>query len=517
MKRALRKQFLLVLACMFLSPALFGQATGRVVINEYMPWTSNGCGTASEFIELLNFGPGAVDIGCYIITTGQYSITIPPRTILQPGEFYVLAGQDFLPSDCANVDSVRSGVRANLNWNTCNCTNATVPTSGDGLMVDGGSSNTPLVLFDPALNIADAVVRSLPTEPTTFLTTPGSNGCAPQAFDIGTMPIRYEQLGMSAGRGNSFARITDGDCGWVKDPKQSANASNNRDGDLSDIQYSFSLINAMTCDSTGGRISIHVEHMDYASVFPMSYTVANDTNADGRFDENDDYATFIDSTPPSVDIIGLPVGHYRVTVSSVNGCYLRTFEFSIFTCTTALSVQLEYFNVVAGNTSRLLTWKLQQVEQLNTVVVEKSANGRDFLPAGFFTSAQGESGAKRFETTISNTDPSSRFRLKVIQSNGGLFYSPIQQAKPTSSIIKIWPNPAGRVLSIRLRGDVVKPQAYSIYDVSGKMVQQGSFKIQQWADDATIDIGGLLPGMYQLKLESVSSPINHPALRFVKQ
>ncbi|RYY39489.1 MAG: lamin tail domain-containing protein [Chitinophagaceae bacterium] len=73
------------------------QAYGRVVINEYMPWPSASCGTTSEFIELLNFGPGPTNIGCYILTNGKYSVTIPPNTIIQPGQFFVIAGQGSLP------------------------------------------------------------------------------------------------------------------------------------------------------------------------------------------------------------------------------------------------------------------------------------------------------------------------------------------------------------------------------------------------------------------------------------
>ena len=63
-------------------------AQGRVVINEFMPWS--GCNTTSEFVELMNFGPGPMDIGCYIVTNGQYSVTIPPNTVINPGKYFVI-------------------------------------------------------------------------------------------------------------------------------------------------------------------------------------------------------------------------------------------------------------------------------------------------------------------------------------------------------------------------------------------------------------------------------------------
>src|SRR5438270_8747676 len=133
-----------------------------------MPWPANSCGTTAEFVELLNFGPGPVDIGCYVLTDGDFSITIPPHTIVQPGQFYVMAGQDVLPSPCGNIDS---DVHASLNWNTCNCTSGTIPTTGDGLFTDGGMATEQVVLLNPNLKVVDAVVRALPGEPSSTITT----------------------------------------------------------------------------------------------------------------------------------------------------------------------------------------------------------------------------------------------------------------------------------------------------------------------------------------------------------
>ena len=74
-----------------------GLTQGRVLINEYLSWPANSCSVTSEYIELYNFGPGPVDIGCYVLTDGDYSITIPPNTIIQPGQYFVIAGQNSLP------------------------------------------------------------------------------------------------------------------------------------------------------------------------------------------------------------------------------------------------------------------------------------------------------------------------------------------------------------------------------------------------------------------------------------
>ncbi|MBO9684225.1 MAG: lamin tail domain-containing protein, partial [Flavisolibacter sp.] len=123
-----------VFVFLFFFKSSFGQ--GKVLINEFMPWAK--CNTTSEFIELMNFGPGPMDIGCYIVTNGTYSVTIPPNTILQKGQYFILSGEDVLAKGCGNEDSL---VRVNLNWTNCNCTNVPIPTTGDGFLKDGGNGN----------------------------------------------------------------------------------------------------------------------------------------------------------------------------------------------------------------------------------------------------------------------------------------------------------------------------------------------------------------------------------------
>src|SRR5687767_8213518 len=88
---SMKKIYLLVTFFTYLSLTNLakGQA-GYVLLNEYMPWTTNTCSVNGEFIEMYNFGPGPMDIGCYIISDGDFSITIPPNTILNAGEFFVL-------------------------------------------------------------------------------------------------------------------------------------------------------------------------------------------------------------------------------------------------------------------------------------------------------------------------------------------------------------------------------------------------------------------------------------------
>ncbi len=294
-----------------------GNAQGKVLINEYLSWPSNGCGVTSEYVELLNFGPGPMNIGGYILTDGDYSITIPPNTIILPGKFFVIAGQNNLPTGCANIDSA---VTVNLNWNTCNCTSVMIPSTGDGFFTDGGSGSEQVVLLDSNLKVVDAVVRTI-TESSSPVTTSTVGGTyTSKTFNLDTMNIVYEQIGESQGRGNSFARFINGGCGWVKDPQQSAGAPNNTPSDQL-YDFTLTITNTTTCTNSGS-VSFSITGSNISQLFPMRYILARDVDSNNVYDFSDAYTSGYDTFPSAVSINNLVPGHYRVVIETINGCGL---------------------------------------------------------------------------------------------------------------------------------------------------------------------------------------------------
>lgn len=321
------KPGILLPALLLLNFFSFGQ--GRVVINEYMPWS--GCSNNSEYIELMNFGPGPMDVGCYIVTNGQYAVTIPANTILAPGSYYVIAGQNVLSAGCGNVDS---SITVDLNWATCNCTDKAVPTTGSGFMQDGGSANEKIVLLSPTLGIVDAVSRMLPASSSLLINSSSNAGtCTPTTFDLDNLPITYEAINISTGINNSYSRRVDGDCGWVKTTDISAGAPN-KTGSSSSAMYSFSTLSASECNGTTGSISIAVSAADVSTLFPMTYTLAYDLDSNNVFDGADVYTQGSDSSASSIDISNLAYGRYRITVGSSSGCNL---QFTIFSFSIAMA------------------------------------------------------------------------------------------------------------------------------------------------------------------------------------
>ena len=497
--------FLLFFTLLFTSNT-FGQVQkGHVVINEYMPWTLNGCGATAEFIELLNFGPGPIDIGCYILTDGDYSITIPPNTILQPGQFYVLAGQDFIPTPCANIDS---NITADLNWSTCGCTSNPIPTTGDGFFTDGGGASEQLVLLDPNLNIVDAVIRDLPAEPSALITTSSVGGsCNPKVFDLDNMVIDYEILGMSAGRGNSFARKLDGDCGWVKDPQQSGHATNNTPNETSDVSYELTLLTPMSCN-IDGAIAINVVGGDVNDIFPMNYTLVHDENNNGIIDFDDQYLEGIDSTPRIIYVNNMGSGTYRITVSSLKGCNLKTFNFSILPCYPLLAVKLIYFKSIKSTSQvHSFEWLLNETENLQIITLEKSTDGISFINESIFNS-QNNSGSKIYKKDVTNEQRFSFYRLRIVGKDGKVIFSPVINTRNPVSYLtnSVWPNPVNNTTVINLVADCSEVANYQVFNVNNVLVMSGKLSLLAGINTFPLSFQKLPTGLYHLIIIKNNQP-----------
>lgn len=485
-----------------------------MVINEYLPWPLNGCGVTSEFVELLNFGPGPINIGCYILTDGDYSITIPPNTILQPGQFYVISGQDVIIQPCDNVDST---ITAHLNWNTCNCTSAPIPTTGDGFLTDGGSAAEQLVLLDPLLNVVDAVVRKLPAEPSSLITTSSvGGGCTPQTFDLDLMNIDYETIGESDGRGNSMARKTDGDCGWVKDSRQSGNATNNTAGEVSSLDASFYVTSGTACLPNLGSILIVINSGNMAEIFPLRYILAFDSNNDNVFDFNDTYTTGVDSTPNSLSISGLPMGRYRILIETAKGCGLTIFSFRILYCFPLLTPSFENAAVSpAANNNARISWEAAANEQVQQYVVQKSDDGLRFADAQV-VNASSLSGTVFYSTTLTGREPAYRVKMKL--HNGEILYSAILRLYGNNApTLRLYSNPvSGNMLEMEINSDTQQQLQLLLFNSNGNRVAQMPLNCTKGAQTVKKDMGHLAPGVYFLKLNTASGAAFSPLLKLVK-
>lgn len=497
----------MLLICLLLLLQLASRSQGRVVVNEYMAWS--GCNTTSEFIELLNFGPGPMNIGCYVLTNGKYAVTIPPNTVLKPGQYYVLAGQNTLYKNC----NTGAAVPVDLNWTTCGCTDKPIPTTGDGFLQDGGNANEKVVLLDAEGGVVDAVTRKTPATASDLLTTAGGT-CTPRTFDLDNLSISYESLGLSTGVDNSFARTVDGDCSWEKTTAISPGTAN-QTGKTSSATYSFSTISASECASTAGRVSISVSAADVASLFPMSYILGYDVDSNGVFDDTDRYTYGVDNTASSIDITNLAYGRYRITVASAQGCNLKNFDFFIFNCYgIVLPLKLISFTYEGlRGTQHSFAARFADSEELEWLQLEGSGDDGVFYPVS--SQPVFASGEKTFPL-LATAGPYKRYRLKILEKGGRAYYSPVVKvAQPPAAEPRPWPNPVTDRLFITVSAVQAGALSYTVLDPSGKALVRSSVVVPAGSSTVPVPTGSLEKGIYYLRLEGAA--LAHPlTVRFVK-
>ncbi len=474
-----------------------GNSQGKVLINEYLSWPSNGCGVTSEYVELYNFGPGPMNIGGYILTDGDYSITLPLNTIILPGKFFVIAGQNNLPTGCANIDSA---VTVNLNWNTCNCTSGTIPSTGDGFMTDGGSGSEQIVLLDSNLNVVDAVVRVISETSSSITTSTVGGTFTSRTFDLDNMSIIYEQIGQSQGRGNSFARFINGGCGWVKDPQQSAGAPNNTP---SDQLYDFTLTvtNTTTCTNTGS-VSFSITGNNISQLFPMRYLVARDVDSNNIYDFSDAYSNGYDTFPSAVSISNLVPGHYRVVIETVNGCGLKMADFIILDCNNIiLPVDFKSFTLTNTQQGRYLQWKTAGNEPIQRFEIEKSNDGLLFRNAGVINNIVNNTTS--FFFLDSTNDQASFYRIKLITNSGRIVYSTVESTQQSSifSLLKgVYPNPVKDILIVQTKSPTKCKGWVEIRSVYNGPIRKFALDIEPGKMEHSLSLGFLPTGVYLLRI-----------------
>lgn len=380
-------------------------------------------------------------------------------------------------------------------------------------MTDGGSASEQIVLMDGAGNVVDAAVRSSP-ESSANITSSSAGSCTPLTFDLDTKTFIYETIGVNAGRGNTFARVVDGDCGWLRDSKQSAKASNASSGDASDITYEIDIVEATNCGSVYGSVEIHVKHHDYSMVFPMNYTISFDSDNDGDFDFADSYTYGHDSTAPSVSISGLFLGRYRITVASVGGCYLQSFEFTILSCTAVLPVTLEYFKSSQKGKQQSFEWKLTDGHEIEKMVLQKSNDGYSFTTEAEIN-VRPVTGSQVYHHTVGG-NLAKYYRLKIKTNTDRVIYSSVVSSGVPSNVNvpQAWPTPARSNLFVNLSAEQDQAVAYQVISSNGTVAARGTWQLSRGKNVLELAVNGLAPGLYQLVMMQDLKPVS---IKFIKQ
>ena len=153
-----------------------------VIINEVLVNAAGNCDgncvpNTAEWVELHNTCSSTVNMGCYVLTDGDFSVTFPAGTIIEPNGYLV-------------VGSDNSGVAVDVNLSTCNCTSG--PDGEIGIFTNG---NEQIALTNASGQLIDGIYWGTGqfTQTPSF-TTDALFGCSAQTILLSASNSVFAQV-----------------------------------------------------------------------------------------------------------------------------------------------------------------------------------------------------------------------------------------------------------------------------------------------------------------------------------
>jgi gliding motility-associated-like protein len=170
-----------------------------IVINEIMingPGPNDGQNSPNteEWIELYNTCSEPVDIGCYVLTDGDFGVTIPTGTVMPPYSYYT-------------IGSSNAGFTVDLNVAECGCAGG----SNVGVLTNGDEQ---IALFDANYTMIDALIWGDGQMPINYYQVAYA-GCAGHNYSASNASL-FENLPSGGGQGCVLYRSCDGSMIWLE-------------------------------------------------------------------------------------------------------------------------------------------------------------------------------------------------------------------------------------------------------------------------------------------------------------
>lgn len=195
-----------------------------------------------------------------------------------------------------------------------------------------------------------------------------------------------------------------------------------------------------------------------------------------------------------------PAVDYAGSGSGTNGSGILTNNGGL-----VLAIVVSDFSGREDRSDVVLDWNTASGQTGTSFVIQRSADGRQFMPIGKTEGNHSQS----YSFTDANPNPGKNFyRVEVIGATGETDYTSIVEEDFAASVsgppISVFPNPVVNAFTVRFSTEAGLPYTVDIFDRSGKKMQSG-----QWlSGSGEIQVGlvrRLTSGIYMIR---VSGPRN---------
>lgn len=194
------------------------------------------------------------------------------------------------------------------------------------------------------------------------------------------------------------------------------------------------------------------------------------------------------------------------------------FAFDSIVPPAPLPITLLNFTAHPHETQVLLSWQTGMENNNDHFEIERSSTGTAFQ---FLTSVASQ-GNSAMQQSYQAIDPNpyralNYYRLKQVDKDGHSMYSKIvsvdMSAYATGFSVRVYPNPAGRSISIDLTSPQNTGGMLSLYNAEGTLMAKRYCTLITGLNHLTWDISHLSAGIYYCKMENT----NWPVISFIKK
>lgn len=173
-----------------------------------------------------------------------------------------------------------------------------------------------------------------------------------------------------------------------------------------------------------------------------------------------------------------------------------------------LPLHLLYFEVQKSQNDAIITWELASTQEGDIYILERSLDGQNFEEIYQTESRLLKQNYRDFNVSVLNSEL-IYYRLKLIESNGALDYSPLRSISvDLEQDINIYPNPISNILNIS--NTQQENMNISIFDSSGKLVYE---KLNTNNQNISIQTINWTSGTYFLQIKTSNNSYSRKLIK----
>jgi|GEM_PF-3954147 len=198
----------------------------------------------------------------------------------------------------------------------------------------------------------------------------------------------------------------------------------------------------------------------------------------------------------------------------IDGSYNYNSPYGCNSNSAVLPVEIKNFVAKIVNSKAVLNWTVLQNEEIRTIEVEKTFDGRNFQKSTtiYATPAPGEE-TYTYQEVIGSA---IQYRLKIVSKNGRVVYSQIiaLALQDKGANVVLLQNPVRNSLRFSFNAGISDKTEIVIYNLLGSKVYSQTYTAQRGENYQAIELGSsLLTGAYLLEIKTAGKS---QVVKFIK-